>query len=75
MGGHRDDLEDKDAMDKPIVSISLGLPGIFVLGGAEKDEFESDDQSSTSPHPVRALLLRPGDILVMGGPSRLNYHA
>ena len=75
MGGHRDDLEDKNAMDKPIVSISLGLAGIFVLGGPVKDEFESYDQSSTPPHPVRALLLRPGDVLVMGGASRLNYHA
>ena len=72
MGGHRDDLEDKDAMDKPIVSISLGLPGIFILGGPVKDEF---DESTTPAHPVRALLLRPGDVLVMGGASRLNYHA
>ena len=72
MGGHRDDLEDKDAMDKPIVSISLGLPGIFILGGPVKDEF---DKSDTPAHPVRALLLRPGDVLVMGGASRLNYHA
>ncbi len=75
MGGHRDDLEDKDAMDKPIVSISLGLPGIFILGGPMKDEFENNEGSTTPPHPVRALLLRPGDVLVMGGASRLNYHA
>lgn len=93
MGGHRDDLEDPDAMDKPIVSISLGLPGIFVLGGPIKDEYEEDVNSihdtepnngeksiaasaaTPSPHPVRALVLRPGDVLIMGGASRLNYHA
>ena len=99
MGGHRDDLEDKDAMDKPIVSLSLGLSGIFVLGGPTKDEYDNehtipssvDNTSDTNPniaatlytnnhtkslvHPVRALLLHPGDVLVMGGASRLYYHA
>ena len=79
MGGHRDDLEDPDAMDKPIVSMSLGLPGIFVLGGPTKDEcnIESSEEmmNSVIPHPVRAILLRPGDVLIMGGESRLNYHA
>ncbi len=71
MGGHRDDLEHENAMNKPIVSVSLGLPGIFILGGPTKDENEDD----ASPHPVRAILLRPGDVLIMGGASRLNYHA
>eukprot|EP00537_Pseudo-nitzschia_pungens_P009659 CAMPEP_0172380578 /NCGR_PEP_ID=MMETSP1060-20121228/70510_1 /TAXON_ID=37318 /ORGANISM="Pseudo-nitzschia pungens, Strain cf. cingulata" /LENGTH=276 /DNA_ID=CAMNT_0013108331 /DNA_START=263 /DNA_END=1094 /DNA_ORIENTATION=+ len=93
MGGHRDDLEDIKAMDKPIVSISLGLPGIFILGGPDKEEYAVEDEhrnpsSSSSedllannpaktkgPHPVRAILLRPGDVLIMGGASRLNYHA
>jgi hypothetical protein len=51
-------------MDKPIVSISLGLPAVFVLGGTTKEE-----------GPVVAILLRPGDVLCMVGPSRLNYHA
>lgn len=81
MGGHRDDLEDPDAMDKPIVTISLGLPGIFVLGGPTKDQYEDDctnngnaNEPAISPHPVRAIMLRPGDILIMGGASRLNYH-
>jgi alkylated DNA repair protein alkB family protein 1 len=85
MGGHRDDLEDPDAMDKPIVSMSLGLPGIFVLGGPTKDEYEDDitnneteikhnAKNTVLPHPVRAILLRPGDVLIMGGASRLNYH-
>jgi len=75
MGGHRDDLEDPDAMDKPIVSMSLGLPGIFVLGGPTKDEESCNERNSVTPHPVRAIVLRPGDVLIMGGDSRLNYHA
>lgn len=83
MGGHRDDLEE--ALDKPIVSLSLGLPAIFLLGGLGKDD--DDDTSnvsngsdeggnvSTSKPVVTAILLRPGDVLIMAGPSRLRYHA
>ena len=36
MGGHQDDLEL--TFDKPVVSISLGLPAIFLLGGATKND-------------------------------------
>jgi alkylated DNA repair protein alkB family protein 1 len=61
MGGHRDDLEM--ALDKPIVSISMGLPAIFLLGGKTKDD-----------SPVVPILIRPGDVLCMGGDCRLNYH-
>mmetsp|Transcript_8995 Transcript_8995/g.13831 ORF Transcript_8995/g.13831 Transcript_8995/m.13831 type:complete len:383 (-) Transcript_8995:709-1857(-) len=60
MGGHRDDLEF--AMDKPVVSLSVGLPGIFLLGGNTKDD------------PVVPILVRPGDVMMMGGKSRLAYH-
>lgn len=61
MGGHRDDLEL--ALDKPIVSISMGLPAVFLLGGRTKDD-----------RPVLPILIRSGDVLCMGGASRLNYH-
>ena len=61
MGGHRDDLEL--ALDKPIVSFSVGLPAIFLLGGKTKDET-----------PVIPILIRPGDVMCMGGDSRMNYH-
>jgi alkylated DNA repair protein alkB homolog 1 len=61
MGGHADDLEY--TFDKPIVSMSLGLPAVFVLGG------------TTVHDPATAILLRPGDALVMGGASRLAMHA
>lgn len=62
MGGHRDDLEV--ALDKPIVSFSVGLPAIFLLGGKTKDD-----------EPVVPILVRPGDVMCMGSDTRLNYHA
>ena len=62
MGGHRDDLEL--ALDKPIVSLSVGLPAVFLLGGKTKDD-----------SPVIPILVRPGDVMCMGGDSRLNFHA
>lgn len=61
MGGHRDDLEY--ALDKPVVSISLGLPAIFLLGGTTKDDT-----------PVLPILVRPGDVMLLGGAARLNFH-
>ena len=61
MGGHRDDLEL--AIDKPIVSVSVGLPAIFLLGGKTKDD-----------EPVLPIVIRSGDVLCMGGDCRLNYH-
>lgn len=60
MGGHRDDLEFD--FTKPVVSISLGLPAIFLLGGTTRNE---------SPLPV---LVRPGDVMLLAGKSRLAYH-
>jgi alkylated DNA repair protein alkB family protein 1 len=61
MGGHSDDLEF--AMDKPVVSLSIGLPAVFLLGGKNKED-----------EPVVPILIRSGDVLCMGGESRLNYH-
>ena len=61
MGGHRDDLEL--ALDKPVVSISLGLPAVFLLGGKQKEDA-----------PVIPILVRPGDVMILGGQSRLNFH-
>lgn len=62
MGGHRDDLEP--AVTQPIVSLSLGRPAVFLLGGLTLD--------ST---PILAIVVRPGDVMVMGGPCRLQYHS
>jgi alkylated DNA repair protein alkB family protein 1 len=62
MGGHRDDLEL--ALDKPLVSLSMGRPAVFLMGGKTKD-----------CNPVVPILVRPGDVLIMGGDSRLKYHS
>lgn len=61
MGGHRDDLEF--AVDKPVISFSFGLPAVFLLGGKTKDS-----------SPVLPILVRPGDVMILGGDSRMNYH-
>lgn len=60
MGPHRDDLER--TLTPPVVSISLGCAGVFLLGGRSKDE---------RPLPV---LLRSGDVVILAGESRLAYH-
>ena len=56
--------QDKDERDltQPVVSVSLGLPAVFLLGGATRAE-----------KPGR-VTLEHGDVLVFGGPSRLRYH-
>jgi DNA oxidative demethylase len=56
--------QDKDELDftAPIVSVSLGLPAIFLFGGLKR-----------SDRP-RRFRLEHGDIVVWGGPSRLFYH-
>ncbi|CNH02948.1 alkylated DNA repair protein [Yersinia thracica] len=56
--------QDKDELDlrQPIVSISLGLPAVFQFGGASREA------------KCQKVLLSEGDVVVWGGPSRLNYH-
>lgn len=55
---------DKDELDfnAPIVSVSLGLPAIFLFGGAKRSD------------KTRRFRLEHGDIAVWGGPARLFYH-
>ena len=60
MSGHIDDAEH--AMDEPIISISLGCPAIFLIGGKNKNE---------KPTPI---LIRSGDVIVMSKDSRYAYH-
>jgi alkylated DNA repair protein alkB homolog 1 len=50
------------ALERPIISFSLGHAGVFLLGGATRDE------------PPLALMVRSGDAIVMGGAARLCYH-
>lgn len=56
--------QDRDERDlaAPIVSLSLGLPAIFLFGGLLR-----------SARPGR-LALGHGDVLVWGGPDRLRFH-
>ena len=56
--------QDKNERDfaKPIVSVSLGLPAVFLFGGLLRTV------------SVRKYALRHGDVVVWGGPSRLRYH-
>jgi alkylated DNA repair protein (DNA oxidative demethylase) len=56
--------QDKDEKDfgAPIVSVSLGLPAIFLFGGMQR-----------SDRPRRYPLAH-GDVVAWGGPARLAFH-
>lgn len=56
--------QDKEESDltAPIVSISLGLPAVFLFGGLERSDM------------TRKVLLEHGDVVVWGGASRLCFH-
>lgn len=64
MGVHQDKDESPESLAAgvPIVSVSLGDTARFVVGGLKRRE------------PTRPLMLRSGDVLVMGGVSRLRFH-
>jgi DNA oxidative demethylase len=56
--------QDRDEADlrAPIVSVSLGLPAIFLWGGPARSD------------KTRRIPLTHGDVVVWGGPSRLAFH-
>jgi DNA oxidative demethylase len=56
--------QDKDEHDfgAPIVSVSLGVPAVFLFGGLKRKD-----------RPQR-VPLEHGDVVVWGGPARLRYH-
>ena len=56
--------QDKNESDlrQPIVSVSLGVPAVFLFGGLKRKD-----------RPLRLELVH-GDVVVWGGPSRLRYH-
>jgi alkylated DNA repair protein (DNA oxidative demethylase) len=56
--------QDKNELDfsKPIVSVSLGLPAVFLFGGSHRKD------------RVIKVPLNHGDVTVWGGPARLSYH-
>jgi alkylated DNA repair protein (DNA oxidative demethylase) len=57
---HQD--RNEEDFEAPIVSVSLGLPAVFLFGGMRRAD------------PTRRVPLTHGDIVVWGGPSRLRYH-
>ncbi|MDF0604755.1 DNA oxidative demethylase AlkB [Neisseriaceae bacterium TC5R-5] len=56
--------QDKDEQDfsAPIVSLSLGLAAVFLLGGKQRVD------------KVSKIILSHGDVLILGGPARLRFH-
>jgi len=60
MGSHRDQDEEDPAA--PVVSVSLGDDATFHVGGARRTD------------PKRRMLLKSGDVVVLGGAARMSYH-
>jgi alkylated DNA repair protein (DNA oxidative demethylase) len=60
LGLHQDRHECD--MSQPIVSISLGLECVFLLGGLQRTD------------ATKRILLEHGDVIVWGGPSRMRFH-
>jgi DNA oxidative demethylase len=60
MGLHQD--RDEQDFAAPVVSVSLGDTGLFRIGG------------TTRGGKTQSLKLASGDVLVMGGESRLCFH-
>jgi DNA oxidative demethylase len=57
---HQD--RDERHFNQPIVSVSLGLPAIFLWGGRERAD------------RTRRVPVTHGDVVVWGGPARLTFH-
>jgi DNA oxidative demethylase len=60
MSLHQD--KDENDLGAPIVSVSLGLPAIFLFGGMKRSD------------KPRRFRLEHGDVVVWGGPARLAFH-
>jgi alkylated DNA repair protein (DNA oxidative demethylase) len=56
--------QDKNERDfsAPIVSVSLGIPAVFLFGGTKRSD------------KTKRVLLKHGDVVVWGGAARLRYH-
>lgn len=57
---HQD--KDEASFEHPIVSVSLGMPAVFLFGGLKRTD------------PAMRIPLMHGDVVVWGGPARLRYH-
>ena len=60
MGLHQD--RDESDFSAPVVSVSLGDDCLFRVGGTKRTD------------PTQSLRLRSGDVVVLGGTSRLAFH-
>ncbi|WEN13826.1 DNA oxidative demethylase AlkB [Rhodanobacter sp. AS-Z3] len=56
--------QDRDEHDyaHPIVSVSLGVPAVFLFGGLQRTDL------------TQHVPLAHGDVVVWGGPARQHYH-
>ena len=61
MGAHIDN--DENAVSAPVVSVSLGDPAMFRIGGPKRGG------------PTQGIKLFSGDVVVMAGESRHCYHS
>jgi len=55
------DADEKDTA-APVVSVSLGDDAYFRIGGLKRKD------------PTQRLLIKSGDVIVLGGKARLAYH-
>jgi DNA oxidative demethylase len=55
------DADEEDAR-APVISVSLGDDAWFRIGGLRRTD------------PTQRVLLKSGDVIVLGGPARLIYH-
>ncbi len=60
MGLHQD--RDEEDFTAPIVSVSLGSAAVFRIGGKQRRG------------KTKSITLNAGDVIVMGGDSRMYYH-
>lgn len=60
MGLHQD--RDEQVFDAPVVSVSLGDTCLFRVGGTKRGD------------PTMSFKLDSGDVVVLGGQSRLAFH-
>jgi alkylated DNA repair protein (DNA oxidative demethylase) len=60
MGLHQD--SDEAEFAAPVLSVSLGDSCLFRVGGTNRRD------------PTRSVRLASGDVLLLGGPSRLAFH-
>lgn len=55
------DANERD-YSAPIVSVSLGLPAVFLWGGNKRGD------------RAERIGVEHGDVIIFGGPSRMNFH-